>query len=869
MFNGLEAELSLDQPTDRRNGYLSGTLYVTGYVHSGVCNTTPGDDGVIQSIRLYVNDNPEPVQVIPLDTSKREGNLAAPYFFEGVFSQEIRVENLAPNFHGQPWAMFRLEANDCISGQPGRAEFRFDFNSPSGDENGTPLDLQAGEVQPIAVDGQDFTYPSVIRVSGPSKLLDDPDFRVRTLDGQRKVVKRDGQYYVATRNGDRPEVMLLFPAAEPNSWINDPDGEPGRDHLGKDQDGWGIGVLAAPNAAFGGWQIPDQLQFLGGFAVGFCEGGIDLVWGNIKMAVSVWWWSQNYQWRLVTAPRSTLKQTWAQAQEYYDMAWNVGAFLYALAVQAQEFVDDVSMELPRSTTLPVATMPPTLRVALELGTEVFRAAMLDAFNKWADKSAYDMGRDVGFGMFQVFAILAPMAELGKLKDLGKLEFLARIEALPFLQGPNVRAVIATLKQVLPLVAKFCTLCYPAGTSVLTEHGPVPIEQLVAGDRVLSEDPTTHERDYRAVLETAVTHPDVLYRVRFRHFREGHVQRVPLTHASTQRSPSASGKRQKAPAGSDDDPDIGELRSTAEHPYYSKTRKAFVAASDLRRGERLELALGDEAVVVSVAPEHAPPGKSFTTYDLTVEGFHSYFVGDHGVWVHNAGPFDCKTFRAQFVHVAIDYVPRKYGRIPTNWETMMVTFQVLDRGAHNYPWRAARDRLLELQKHFPDARPYTYQYQRVRGTGLGTPVWLDNPSTDWLRKAAGSGGEGMQGMHWWPQRQLGASPTTGGAIAEGAVFPVATPYLHTRGMEKNAYGMHPVLWDHLRDYWKLPSNTPTAKLQDLWAQGGSKVLKDKALFDEQQAILKGFYKQEYGLDMPTFVYDTKQPFQGRGVYRPGM
>ena len=39
--------------------------------------------------------------------------------------------------------------------------------------------------------------------------------------------------------------------------------------------------------------------------------------------------------------------------------------------------------------------------------------------------------------------------------------------------------------------------------------------------------------------------------------------------------------------------------------------------------------------------------------------------------------------------------------------------------------------------------------------------------------------------------------------------------------------------------------------------------------EVQAILKGFYKESYGLDMPTFVYDPKQPFQGRGVYRPGM
>ena len=45
--------------------------------------------------------------------------------------------------------------------------------------------------------------------------------------------------------------------------------------------------------------------------------------------------------------------------------------------------------------------------------------------------------------------------------------------------------------------------------------------------------------------------------------------------------------------------------------------------------------------------------------------------------------------------------------------------------------------------------------------------------------------------------------------------------------------------------------------------------DKDLFDAQQAALKAFYKRDYGLDMPTFVFDKSLPNQGRGVWRPGM
>ena len=213
-------------------------------------------------------------------------------------------------------------------------------------------------------------------------------------------------------------------------------------------------------------------------------------------------------------------------------------------------------------------------------------------------------------------------------------------------------------------------------------------------------------------------------------------------------------------------------------------------------------MGGLATVLSSLPEQPPAGKPFNAYDVEVEGDHSYFVGEPGVWVHNSGPFSCKRFRDWFVHTALVYVPKKYaGRIPTNWETFMITFQRIDREGKQYTWRSARNRLLELTKHFQGARPTTYQY-RLAGGPPGTPTWHGNPLTKWLID------EGLQGQHWWPQNQLGSALTTGGATERGAVFAVANPYLHTRGpVPKNAYGMHPVLWDFLRDYWNRLERAP--------------------------------------------------------------
>jgi hypothetical protein len=75
-----------------------------------------------------------------------------------------------------------------------------------------------------------------------------------------------------------------------------------------------------------------------------------------------------------------------------------------------------------------------------------------------------------------------------------------------------------------------------------------------------------------------------------------------------------------------------LTGTQNHPYYDLTRHAFVDAAQLAVGDRLQTT---GSAVATVAGVRNYTG-SMVTYDLTVDGLHTYFVADGGapVLVHN-------------------------------------------------------------------------------------------------------------------------------------------------------------------------------------------------------------------------------------------
>ncbi|EWM17835.1 polymorphic toxin-type HINT domain-containing protein [Kutzneria sp. 744] len=79
-------------------------------------------------------------------------------------------------------------------------------------------------------------------------------------------------------------------------------------------------------------------------------------------------------------------------------------------------------------------------------------------------------------------------------------------------------------------------------------------------------------------------------------------------------------------------DPATLTTTFHHPFYDLTQAAFVDAVDLHPGDQLQTADGATAEVTSVQAYH----QTETTYDLTVDGLHTYYVdaGATSVLVHN-------------------------------------------------------------------------------------------------------------------------------------------------------------------------------------------------------------------------------------------
>jgi hypothetical protein len=138
--------------------------------------------------------------------------------------------------------------------------------------------------------------------------------------------------------------------------------------------------------------------------------------------------------------------------------------------------------------------------------------------------------------------------------------------------------------------------FPAGTRVLMADGTRrSIEQIEAGDLVTATDPTTGETGARTVTRTIHTPDD-------RNFTD-----VALADGST-------------------------LTSTTHHPYWSQNDQTWKNAGDLEAGDTLRT---PQNTAVVIAATHDWPGLQ-DAYDLTVDGFHSYYVstGTTDVLVHN-------------------------------------------------------------------------------------------------------------------------------------------------------------------------------------------------------------------------------------------
>lgn len=135
-------------------------------------------------------------------------------------------------------------------------------------------------------------------------------------------------------------------------------------------------------------------------------------------------------------------------------------------------------------------------------------------------------------------------------------------------------------------------CFVAGTLVTTADGFKPIEEIEVGDKVLSEDETTGEVEVKEVTQTYVNETDELVHI------------------------GINGET---------------ISATPSHPFYVD-KLGWTLAGSLRAGDILVLSNGELVTVEWV--QHEILENPIKVYNFEVEDFHTYFVGENSVLVHN-------------------------------------------------------------------------------------------------------------------------------------------------------------------------------------------------------------------------------------------
>lgn len=151
------------------------------------------------------------------------------------------------------------------------------------------------------------------------------------------------------------------------------------------------------------------------------------------------------------------------------------------------------------------------------------------------------------------------------------------------------------KPIIPTPGERSIGCFVAGTLVWTKRGKVPIEELRIGELVLSQPERKGELELRPVEDIFVFEDKEIYRV---------------TYANAQGQSES-------------------ILATPNHPFFV-VDDGWRAAEYIEAGHLLELQDGSHVTVLAVEDT----GTLQRVYNFEVGQFHTYYVGEMGVWVHN-------------------------------------------------------------------------------------------------------------------------------------------------------------------------------------------------------------------------------------------
>ena len=166
------------------------------------------------------------------------------------------------------------------------------------------------------------------------------------------------------------------------------------------------------------------------------------------------------------------------------------------------------------------------------------------------------------------------------------------------------------------VIKPGSFCFIAGTKVLTDSGQKNIEDIEVGDQVLAYDEETGVTAYKPVLHLFRNTTKEWCTVSIRG-AEGELYEITSTPGHKYFVPeNRVRKDSRAP----------------EHASYAGLSEKWVSACDLKCGDKVLLSDGTLCEVEGVTLKQLETPE--TTYNLEVADFHTYYVSDACVLVHN-------------------------------------------------------------------------------------------------------------------------------------------------------------------------------------------------------------------------------------------
>jgi hypothetical protein len=150
--------------------------------------------------------------------------------------------------------------------------------------------------------------------------------------------------------------------------------------------------------------------------------------------------------------------------------------------------------------------------------------------------------------------------------------------------------------------------FSAGTSIQIKDGVKEIEEIAIGDLVWSTNPVTGKMELKPVIHLIQGEKEYeLFVIKF---------------------------------------DTGEtVTVTAEHPFFAND--VWINAGELRKGDGVSVIESNNiAIIIDIESIN----KVEKVYNLTVDGYHTFHVGNYGYLVHNANIYCSKAITAVFPNI---------------------------------------------------------------------------------------------------------------------------------------------------------------------------------------------------------------------------